>query len=216
MNNLEYQFELQDLCDYVIASTYSMPAWGGALYDLPEILSQPNVDIERALDAYCKADVASWDIIYSIEGGYPENYPFYTDLTVTRTANIAHLGEVLREFTDRLCDTYQNGTEAQQQAIDNCTASAIKVQLNRPNYDAVKYVRSLITALPEVYGDDFYDRMRDAFNNCIAAQYFGKYLTTHDYMVDYSVMLGTAGAYYIALWTTDKETGVQKPSSGYL
>ena len=59
MNNLEYQFEIQDLCDYVIASTYTMPAWGGALYDLPEILSQPNVDIERALDAYCKADVAS-------------------------------------------------------------------------------------------------------------------------------------------------------------
>ena len=216
MNNLEYQFELQDLCDYIIASTYTMPAWGGALFDLPEILSQPNVDIERALDAYCKADVASWDIVYSVEGGYPEDYPFYTDLTVTRTANIAHLGKVLREFTDRLCDTYQNGTEAQKQAIDSCTASAIKVELSRPNYDAVKYIRSLIIALPEVYGDDFYDQMRDAFNNCIAAQYYGKYLTTHDYMVDYSVLLGTLGAYSYVFWKTDKETGAQNPYAEYL
>ena len=115
MNNLEYQFELQDLCDYVIASTYSMPACGGALYELPERLSQPNADIEKALDAYCKADVVSWDTIYS-SSGIPEDDPFYTDLIVTRTASIPHLGEVLREFTDRLCDTYQNGTDAQREA----------------------------------------------------------------------------------------------------
>ena len=211
MNNLEYQFELQDLCDYVIASTYSMPAWGGALYDLPEVLSQPNVDIERALDAYCKADVTSWDILYSTEGGYPEDYPFYSDLTITRTANIAHLGKVLREFTDRLCDTYVNGTEAQQQAIDSCTARAIKVQLNRPNYDAVKYVKSIVTALPEVYDEAFYNQMKLAFNNCIVAQYYSKYLTTHNYMVDYSVLLGFQGAYSIAFWKTDEQTGAQTP-----
>ena len=207
MNNLEYQFELQDLCDYVIASTYSMPAWGGALYELPELLSQPDVDIERALDAYCKADVASWDDPISGE----EESPFYADLTVTRTRNIPHLGEVLREFTDRLCDTYANGTEAQKLAIDSCTARTVKVQLNRPSYDAVKYVRSLIDALPEVYDDEFLYRMGDAFNNCIVAQYFSKYLTTHDYMVDYSVMLGAYGAYSIAFWEKDEATGTQIP-----
>lgn len=212
MNNLEYQFELQDLCDYVIASTYSMPAWGGALYVLPELLSQPNVDIERALDAYCKADVASWDDPISDE----VESPFYADLTVTRTRNIPHLGEVLREFTDRLCDTYANGTEAQKLAIDSCTARAIKVQLNRPNYDAIKYVRSLVMALPEVYGDEFFYRMGDAFNNCIVAQYFSKYLTTHDYMVDYSVMLGAYGAYSIAFWEKDEATGTQIPESQYI
>ena len=207
MNNLEYQFELQDLCDYVIASTYSMPATGGALNVLAEQLSQPSVDIEQALATYCKADVESWDEGWHID----ETTPEYTDLTLTRTANIAHLGEVLREFTDRLCDTYSNGTEAQRQAIDYCTASAIKVQLNRPNYDAVKYVRSIINALPEVYGDDFYNRMKEAFNNCIVAQYFSKYLTAHNYMVDYSVMLGTADAYSYTYWKKDKQTGVQTP-----
>ena len=195
MNNLEYQFEIQDLCDYVIASTYVMPAWGGALYDLPEILSQPNVDIERALDAYCKADVASWDITYSVEGGYPEGFPFYSDLTVTRTANIAHLGEMMRQFTDRLCNTYSNGTERQKEIIDSCTAHTVKVQSEYPYYDVAKYMSSIIKALPEVYGDEFFNQMKETFNSCIVAQYYGKYLTVHDYMVDYSVMLGTGGNY---------------------
>ena len=201
MNNLEYQFEIQDLCDYVIASTYTMPAWGGALYDLPEILSQPNVDIERALDAYCKADVASWDIIYSVEGGYPEGYPFYSDLTVTRTANIAHLGEMMRQFTDRLCNTYSNGTEHQKEIIDSCTAHAVKVQSEYPYYDVAKYMSSIIKALPEVYGDEFFNQMKETFNSCIAAQYYGKYLTAHDYMVDYSVMLGIGGSYSLIKFT---------------
>jgi hypothetical protein len=195
MNNLEYQFEIQDLCDYVIASTYVMPAWGGALYDLPEILSQPNVDIERALDAYCKADVASWDIIYSVEGGYPEGYPFYSDLTVTRTANIGRLGEMMRQFTDRLCNTYSNGTERQKEIIDSCTAHAVKVQSLYPFYDVAKYMSSIIKALPEVYGDEFFNQMKETFNSCLVAQYYGKYLTTHDYMVDYSVLLGAEGNY---------------------
>ena len=215
MNNLEYQFELQDLCDYVIASTYDMPAAGGVLYELPEMLSQPNVDIERVLDAYCKTNVTYWDKALADQGA-PDNYPIYTDMTVTRTANIPHLGKVLREFTDRLCDTYQNGTEAQQQAIDDCTASAVKVQLNRPNYDAVKYVRSLITALPEVYDEDFYNRMKEAFNNCIVAQYFSKYLTAHDYMVDYSVLLGSLGAYTNVFWKIDEGTGAKVPYAGHL
>jgi hypothetical protein len=215
MNNLEYQFEIQDLCDYVIAPTYSKPSIDGAYRVLPEQLALASGNIEQALDNYCKACVASWDKAFA-ESGTPEDYPMYTDMTVTRTANIAHLGEMLREFTDRLCDTYANGTEAQQEAIDSCTASAIKVQLNLPSYDAVKYVRSLLFALPEVYGDDFYNRMKEAFNNCIMAQYFSKYLTAHDYMVDYSVLLGAAGTYSYAFWETD-ENGLPKiPESGEL
>ena len=207
MNNLEYQFELQDLCDYVIAPTYSKPSIDGAYRVLPEQLALASGNIEQALDNYCKACVASWDEAFGID----ETTLAYTDMTVTRTANIAHLGEVLREFTDRLCDTYQNGTEVQQQAIDNCTASAIKVELCCPNYDAIKYVKSLITALPEVYGDDFYNRMKEAFNNCIVGQYFSKYLTAHDYMVDYSVLLGVAGTYSYAFWKTDEETDAKIP-----
>ena len=207
MNCLEYQFELQDLCDYVIAPTYSKPSIDGAYRMLPKLLGQPSVNIEQALDDYCKACVASWDEAFQAD----ETEPVYTDMTVTRTSAIAHLGEMLREFTDRLCNTYQNGTDAQRQAIDNCTASAVKVQLNQPNYDAIKYVKSIVNALPEVYGDEFYNRMKEAFNNCIVGQYFSKYLTAHEYMVDYSVMLCTAGAYSMIFWQEDKQTQAQTP-----
>jgi hypothetical protein len=207
MNCLEYQFELQDICDYVIAPTYSKPSIDGAYRMLPKLLGQPSVNIEQALDDYCKACVASWDEAWNID----ETTPLYTDMTVTRTSGIAHLGEMLREFTDRLCDTYQNGTDAQRQAIDNCTASAIKVQLNQPNYDAIKYVKSIVNALPEVYGEEFYNQMKEAFNNCIVAQYFSKYLTAHNYMVDYSVLLGFQGAYAYTLWRNDDVNNSQKP-----
>ena len=204
MNNLEYQFELQDLCSYIIAPTYSKPSADGAYRELPKLLAQPSIGIEQALDSYCKACVESWDIAFQID----ETTPAYTDMTVTRTANIAHLGEVLREFTDRLCDTYINGTEEQRQAIDYCTASAIKVQMNNPYYDAVKYVKALINALPDVYGEIFYNRMKEAFNNCIVGQYFSRYLTVHNYMVDYSVLLGASGAYSYTVWKTNNQTGI--------
>ena len=207
MNTLEYQFELQDLCDYVIASTYVEPGNIGALYELPVLFSLSDVPIEKKLDEFCKSFVTSWELFY-VENDYPDDYPIYSDLTVTRTADIPHLGEVLREFTDRLCDTYANGTKEQRTAINYCTYKAEKVDKIRPSYDAVKYVKAIINALPEVYGDDFYNRMKEAFNNCILAQYFSKYLTNHEFMVDYSVLLGAKGAYAYTLWEKDKETGM--------
>jgi hypothetical protein len=209
MNNLEYQFELHDLCDYVIAPTYSKPSIDGAYRMIPQVLCQPMVDIEKALDAYCKACVNSWDVAFGTETD--DTTPNYTDMTVTRTASIPQLGKMLREFTDRLCNTYTNGTDAQRAAIDDCTARATKVQLNQANYDAVKYVRSIITALPEVYGDDFYNQMKEAFNNCILAQYFSHYLTVHEYMVDYSVLLGAEGSYVYIYWKDNLYADSKEP-----
>ena len=210
MNNMEYQFELKDLCDYVIGSTYLMPGNGGVLNVLLEQLSQPNVDIEHALGEYIKADIKSWEVGYE----HPESTVFYTDLTVTRTANIDKLGTLMRQFVDRLCDTYTNGTEAQKQAIDACTARAVKVQENYPYYDIAKYMSSIMTALPEVYDVSFYNQMEEAFNSCIAAQCYSSYLTAHNYMVDYSVLLGADGAFNMLMWYKDKETGAMTPIGG--
>ena len=184
MNNLEYQFEIQDLCDYVIASTYTMPADGNVLNVLPEQLSQSSVTIEQALATYSKALIEKWDEI----GHITETKPIYTDLTVTR-------------FTDRLCNTYSNGTEREKEIIDSCTAHAVKVQSLYPFYDVAKYMSSIIKALPEVYGDDFFNQMKETFNSCIVAQNYSKYLTVHDYMVDYSVMLGIGGSYSLIKFT---------------
>ena len=199
MNNLEYQFELKDLCDYVIASTYVMLAAGGALNVLPEQLSQPDVDIEQALAAYCKADVESWD-----EAINDDSKAFYSDLTVTRTANIGRLGEMMRQFTDRLCSTYANGTDRQREIIDSCTARTVKTQKERPYYDVAKYMSSIIKALPEVYGDDFFNQMKETFNSCLVAQNYSKYLTVHNYMVDYSILLGVEGSYSVVTWALER------------
>ena len=212
MNNMEYQFELKDLCDYVIASTYTMPSWGVALNELPEMLSQPKVDIEKALDTFCKDNVKSWES----EEKNPDSTVFYSDLTLTRTANINKLGTMMRQFVDRLCDTYTKGSEAQKLAIDSCTARAVKVQENYPYYDVAKYMNSIMSALPDVYDISFYNQMEEAFNSCIVAQYYSSYLTAHHYMVDYSAILGTDGAFNYIMWNKDQETGAMTPTSGLL
>ena len=72
-------------------------------------------------------------------------------------------------------------------------------------------MKSIVNALPEVYGDEFYNRMKEAFNNCIVAQYYSRYLTARDYMVDYSVLLGLQGAYPYVYWEKDEQTGIQTP-----
>ena len=59
-------------------------------------------------------------------------------------------------------------------------------------------------ALPEVYGDAFYEEMKTTFNNAIVAQYYSKYLEAHDYQVDYSVILGVEGAYSSYTWEVNE------------
>ena len=192
MNNLEYQFELKDLCDYMMASTYVMPDDVGTLGLMVEILNAFYNDIEAGLSTYCSINVET------SEYGFDPETPIYTDLTVTRTTNLDKLGEMMREFTDRLCDTYTNGTEQQKQLIDNCTKQAVKIDATQPSYDATKYMASIMNALPEVYDDDFVQKMADTIKSCILAQNFSSYLINHNYIVDYSVLLGIEGS--LAPW----------------
>ena len=192
MNNLEYQFELKDLCDYMMASTYVMPDDVGTLGLMVEVLNAFYNDIEVGLSTYCSINVET------SEYGFDPETPIYTDLTVTRTANLDKLGEMMREFTDRLCDTYTNGTEQQKQLIDNCTKQAVKIDATQPSYDATKYMASIMNALPEVYDDDFVQKMADTIKSCILAQNFSSYLINHNYIVDYSVLLGVEGS--LAPW----------------
>lgn len=192
MNNLEYQFELKDLCDYMMASTYVMPDDVGTLGLMVEVLNAFYNDIEEGLSTYCSINVET------SEYGFDPETPIYTDLTVTRTANLDKLGEMMREFTNRLCDTYTNGTEQQKQLIDNCTKQAVKIDATQPSYDATKYMASIMNALPEVYDDDFVQKMADTINSCILAQNFSSYLINHNYIVDYSVLLGVEGS--LAPW----------------
>ena len=202
MNNLEYLFEMKDLCDYIIAATYTMPAAGGALNVMVQQFAQPAVDVEQALTAYCKADVESWDEAW----GVTPDTPVYTDLTVSRTSAFGALATQLRQFTDRLCDTYQNGTDAQRQIIDDCTAEAVKVQMTNPYYDAAKYITNIMEKLPKIYSQAFFQQMKDAFNSTLVSQHRSKYLELHHYQVDYSILLGVLGSYSVLTWQQDDQT----------
>ena len=192
MNTLEYQFEMKDLCDYIVASTYNTK--GISFYDdLVNCLAKYPEDMATALTRTIELAMEQQEKAKLID-------PLYLDYTVTRTDRLDRLGSVMREFTDRLCDTYQNGTAEQQQAIDQVTANAVKVTVMNPFYDVAKYMSAIMHALPEVYGDAFYDKLKDAFNDCLVAQVYSEYLTSRDYQVDYSVLLGTQGHYMWGRW----------------
>jgi hypothetical protein len=192
MNTLEYLFEMKDLCDYIVASTYS--TLGISFFDdLVDCLAKHPQDMATALTRTIELAMEQQEQSY-------ESDILYLDYTVTRTDRLDHLGSVMREFTDRLCDTYENGTPEQQQAIDQVTAKAVKVSAMNPFYDVAKYMSAIMHALPEVYGDDFYEELKKAFNDCLVAQVYSEYLTSHDYQVDYSVLMGTQGHYMWGRW----------------
>ena len=192
MNNLEFLYEVKDVTDYMVCSTYTMWENGGALESLADNLaSEP--DTRQALANFVDANVDSWDN-YFYKPEDPQK-PSYYDLTLTETKRLDDLAPVLKEFTDRLVDTYQYGTPEQRAAIDECTANAVKVHNDYPYYDMAKYIETLFMVLPEVFDDELFQRLSTSFNACIAKQRFAKYLTNHNYQVDYSVLLGVKGTF---------------------
>ena len=201
MNNMEFLYDVKDVTDYIASSTYIMWAAGGAFGSLVDNLAEGK-DTKTALSNFVDATVDSWDAaFYNPEN--PED-PAYYDLTLTETKRLDDLAPVLKEFTDRLVNTYQNGTDEQRAAIDECTRNAVKVNNTEPFYDMAKYMKSLFTVLPEVYDQDFYNRAKTTFNACIAHQRYAKYLTNHNYQVDYSVMLAVKGNYVRYGYTSDE------------
>ena len=192
MNNMEFLYEVKDVTDYIACSTYVL--WGtiGAMQSLPDNMAA-GLDTRTALANFVDANVDSWDKnLYA--PAYPEA-PNYYDMTLTETKRLNDLAPVLKEFTDRLVDTYQNGTAEQRAAIDECTANAVKVVNQYPLYDMAKYMESLYVVLPKVFDEDLCVRFVTSFNDCIAHQRYAKYLTNHNYQVDYSVMLAVRGNY---------------------
>ncbi len=194
MNSLEYLFELKDLCDYVVASSYTLQ--GGGYYNaLLDCLAQYPQDIQQGLTEYTRMLMKKWD-----GDLWDGSSPLYQDVTITRTDCLNHLGEMMGDFVERLCNTYQNGTDEQRQRIDQVTAKAVRVSDKFDRFDAAKYMEKILLALPEVYGDQFNKDMEKAFNDCILAQVYSQYLSIHAYMVDYTVLLATNGNTFRTLW----------------
>ncbi len=201
MNNMEFMYDVKDVTDYIASSTYIMWAAGGAFGSLVDNIAEGK-DTKTALSNFVDATVDSWDY-YFYDPQNPEN-PVYYDLTLTETKRLDDLAPVLKEFTDRLVSTYQNGTAEQRAAIDECTSYAVKVNNTEPFYDLAKYMVSLFMALPEVFDQDLYNRVETTFNGCIAHQRYAKYLTNHNYQVDYSIMLAVKGNYVRYVYTPDE------------
>jgi len=204
MNSVEYLFELKDLCDYVVASTYVVPGPGGEYTALVnQFASAP--DIETALSNFCEASVANWDKYYKTrvsnildEGGTPVSY---YDMTVTRTRNLDAFGAKFRQYVDVLLDAYQNGGDEVRQAIDKCTEWSYKAYHDMPYYDLPKYLQSICDAVPAYFPKQMVEEIRTAFNNCIVKQSYSEYLTKWNCQVDCSILLGYDGRYEVNHWS---------------
>ena len=192
MNNLEFLYEVKDVTDYIACSTYVMWAEGGAFQAIVDNMAEER-DTRTALSNFVDANVDSWDAVF-YDPQKPED-PAYYDLTLTETSRLNDLAPVLRAFTDRLVDTYQNGTPEQRAIIDKCTANTVKIYNATPFYDMAKYMESLFVELPEIFDKDLFNLVENTFNGCIVHQRYAKYLTSHNYQVDYSVLLAVKGNY---------------------
>ena len=210
MNNMEFLFDIKDVTDYVTCSTYVMWGGGGTLYTIVDDMAAGK-DTKTTLAHFVDSNVDHWDQLFNNpEDPFPGG-PLYYDLTMTETSRLNDLAPVLREFTDRLVDTYQNGTAEQRAVINECTENAVKVQNNYPFYDFAKYMESLFKYLPDVFDDGLLDRLRTAFNACIVNQRYSNYLTSHNYQVDYSVMLAVKGNY--VKYSYDESSGTPEMKS---
>lgn len=202
MNSIEYLFELKDLCDYIVASTYLVPGPGGEYTSLVNQLASAS-DIETALSNFCDASVTNWDRIYKNtpgileEGGTPVSY---YDMTVTRTKDLDAFGEKMRGFVSKLLDAYENGGEDIRTAIDKCTEWAYKTFHDMPYYDLPKYLKSICSAVPAYFPESMVEEMRTSFNGFIVKQRYSEYLTKWDCQVDCSILLGQDGKYEVQTW----------------
>ena len=113
MNSMEYLFELKDIVDYVVASSFLVPGAGGSYDALINLLAKCDGDIEGALAGYNKYCVDRWDELIG-----KNKKESYFDMTVTRTSGLDAYGEKIRAFTDLLVNAYQSGDEELCKRID--------------------------------------------------------------------------------------------------
>ena len=196
MNCMEYLFELSSSTDYIVASAFLVPGWGGNYTSLTNLLANCNEDTESALKAYNKACVEQWDKNYG-----DETVESYCDMTVIRTNGLDAFGKHVRSFTDKLLQAYQSGDEVRQN-IDYITANALKVYRGEPFYDLFIYNLMLAAKVPELEAPYF--EMKECYDKeCIVAHQTCAYLRAQGILG--SVLLGWEGQYEEIDWRHGKE-----------
>ena len=187
MNCVEYQFELKDVADYLVLSTFLVPGYGGHYDFLIDQLAANPTDTKTALTEYNRQVVAFWDKVY--EGRHD-----YHDMSVIRTAKLDAFGQKWRTFTDKIIAAYQSD-EALKHKIDSVTKYSFRIVNDVPSYDIVHYYKNMYKVAPEVLGEDFYNELDASFWATVVSKQTSNFLQEKGNSVDASIMLGTKGHY---------------------
>ena len=197
MNTIEYQFELKELTDYYILSTFVVPGAGGSYTTLIDELAKNTNDIETTLKNFNKVTVEKWDesAAKAVAQGNKDAKWDYHDMTVARTKSLDAFGKKFKVFVDKLVAAYAD--ESNKAKVDSITKYAFKVNNARPGYDLVDYASDIVSTLSDVYDAAFYNELGTAFNNCLVSQYCSDFLMERGISVNSSIMLAVEGNYYL-------------------
>ena len=196
MNCFEYLFELKDHTDYIVASSFLVPGWGGDYTVLTNALADCNEDTESALKVYNKACVEQWDKNFG-----DSTEVSFTDMTVVRTRGLNAFGQKVRSFTDTLLDLYQS-SDAKRRDIDTATVNTLKIYRDMPLYDLFIYGIYLTAMAPEMEAPYF--EMRKCYDDeCLVAHQTCAYLRAQG--INGSVLLGWEGQYEHIDWRPDDD-----------
>ena len=193
MNSIEYLFELKDVVDYVIASSFSVPGMGGSYDTLINLLAKCNGNIESALANYNKHCVDRWDEMVG-----KNQKESYFDMSVTRTSGLDAYGKKIRAFTDLLVEAYKSGDEELCKKIDNMTANALKIEKNYPFYDLLIYALTITATDPERFETAYNDMQKCYEELCQVSHQTSAYMAAEG--ITASVLLGWEGQYEFLNW----------------
>ena len=193
MNTIEYQYELKDVADYLVLSTFLVPGYGGHYDFLIDQLAAHHDDTEKALSEYNRQAVSYWDDEYS----QYTNYFNYHDMSVIRTAALEAFGQKWKLFTDKLIAAYQSGDETVKQKINQATAIVPRVNNDTPLFDIGDYYLSIYKLAPEVIDDAFYAELDAAYKNTVVSKHNSDFLENYGMIIDCSILICKQGHYNV-------------------
>lgn len=194
MNMVEVEYELRNVTDYIIASTFPVPGIGGSYSVLIDELAK-NQSVETALSNFCKANGQRWtsaDEEIETESNF--------DQSVIRTSALDDYAAKVKDFTTRLVDAYTNGGDEVRQKIDKWTANAIKVDGVDPFYELHTYLAMLATMLPEYFPNGNFEELQQAYKACLVHRFSSPNLEKYGFQIGVSTMLAHEGTYELYKW----------------
>lgn len=204
MNTIEYQYELKDITNYLVLSSFSVPGPGGDYVSLVNELAK-NSDIEKALSKFGEATVKSWDEYLDEETN--EKYFPYSDISVIRTSDIDVFGYKWKEFTEQLIDAYQNGGDEVKAAINKVTAGTMPMECAYALYDMNYFAQQVIDAVPEQFSSSFAKELSVAYDSYIVYRKASSELEKYGYKIGTSILFGCNNHFTSFSWDEDEDTG---------